>query len=247
MPHRGTRRAPPQPRSNERRRHAIHATRRPRPDASADVGADAPRHRRARDVRRARCARRRCRAAALGSRSRQRREQPREARRRRRGQRVPVRLARQHGRQRVGHVLALEQPPSRQHLVERRTPNAQMSARLSTGLPRACSGAHVGRRAEDHPRLRHRRRRDRRRLRHVRRSRAPTGSIAFARPKSSTFTVPSGRDLDVRGLQIAVDDALLVRRFQRLRDLLRDRQRFVERDRARARSAATGPRPRRVP
>ena len=31
---------------------------------------------------------------------------------------------------------------------------------------------------------------------------------AFARPKSSTFTAPVGRDLDVRGLQIAMDDAL---------------------------------------
>ena len=41
-----------------------------------------------------------------------------------------------------------------------------------------------------------------------------------------------GADLDIRGLQIAVDDALLVRRFERLGDLLRDRQRLVERNRA---------------
>ena len=46
------------------------------------------------------------------------------------------------------------------------------------------------------------------------------GSIALARPKSSTFTVPSVADLDVRGLEIAMDDALLVRRFERLGDLL---------------------------
>ena len=58
------------------------------------------------------------------------------------------------------------------------------------------------------------------------------GSIAFASPKSSTFTVPSGAHLDVRGLEIAMDDPLLVRRFERLGDLLRDGQRFVERDRA---------------
>ena len=44
-----------------------------------------------------------------------------------------------------------------------------------------------------------------------------------------------GRDLDVRRLQIAMDDPLLVRRFERLGDLLRDRQRFVERNRLRAR------------
>ena len=35
--------------------------------------------------------------------------------------------------------------------------------------------------------------------------------------------------LDVRGLQIAVDDPLLVRGFERLGDLLRDGQRVVER------------------
>ena len=39
-------------------------------------------------------------------------------------------------------------------------------------------------------------------------------------------------DLDVGRLQIAMDDALLVRGFERLGDLLRDRQRFVERNRA---------------
>ena len=58
------------------------------------------------------------------------------------------------------------------------------------------------------------------------------GSIAFARPKSSTFTVPSPAHLDVRGLEIAMDDALLVRGFERLGDLFRDRQRLVERNRA---------------
>ena len=33
------------------------------------------------------------------------------------------------------------------------------------------------------------------------------------------------------GFEIAMDDALLVRRFERLGDLLRDRQRLVERNR----------------
>ena len=48
-----------------------------------------------------------------------------------------------------------------------------------------------------------------------------------------------GADLDVRGLQIAMDDPLLVRGFERVGDLPRDRQRLVERDRRRARSAAS--------
>ena len=34
--------------------------------------------------------------------------------------------------------------------------------------------------------------------------------------------------LDVRGLQVPVDDALLVRRFQGFGDLPRDRQRFIQ-------------------
>ena len=69
-----------------------------------------------------------------------------------------------------------------------------------------------------------------------------TGSIAFANPKSSTFTVPSASDLDVRRLQIAMDDPLLMRSFERLGDLLRDRQRLIERNRSCAmRSASVGP------
>ncbi len=48
--------------------------------------------------------------------------------------------------------------------------------------------------------------------------------------------------LDIRGFEIAMDDPLLVRRFERVRDLLRDRQRFVDRDRPRAmRSASVAP------
>ena len=43
--------------------------------------------------------------------------------------------------------------------------------------------------------------------------------------------VPVGRDLDVRGLQIAMDDALAVRRFQRLGNLASDLQRLVHRHR----------------
>ena len=41
-----------------------------------------------------------------------------------------------------------------------------------------------------------------------------------------------GRQLDVRGLQVAVDDAVLVGLLERLGDLLRDRDRLVHGDRA---------------
>jgi len=49
--------------------------------------------------------------------------------------------------------------------------------------------------------------------------------VSFARPKSSTLTRPSSSH-HIGGLQVAVDDALLVSRFERLGDLLRNGQRF---------------------
>ena len=49
------------------------------------------------------------------------------------------------------------------------------------------------------------------------RRRDRAGSIAFASPKSRTLTLPSIGRLDVLRLQIAVDDPLLVRLFERLR------------------------------
>src|SRR6186713_2459242 len=42
--------------------------------------------------------------------------------------------------------------------------------------------------------------------------------------------LPFGGDLDVRGLEVPMDDALLVRLLQGLRDLPRDGESLVERD-----------------
>jgi hypothetical protein len=53
--------------------------------------------------------------------------------------------------------------------------------------------------------------------------------------------------LDVGGFQIPMNDPLLVRRFERLGDLLRDRQRLVQTGLRRARCAVTDPRLQRVP
>jgi hypothetical protein len=57
-------------------------------------------------------------------------------------------------------------------------------------------------------------------------------SIAFARPKSSTFTVPSSRTFDVGGLQIAMNDGLLMRGLEGFGDLSCNRQRFVDQQRS---------------
>ena len=122
-----------------------------------------------------------------------------------------------------------------------------MSARLSTGLAARLLRAHVGRRAEDHPRLRHRGRRDRRRLRDSSATTARAGSIAFARPKSSTFTVPSARTLMFAGFRsrwmipcsCAASSASAI--------CFAIGSASSSGNRARARCAATGPRPRPVP
>ena len=108
-------------------------------------------------------------------------------------------------------------------------PNAQMSVRLSTGLPRACSGdmyaavpittpacvAAAG---------------DRRRRRHVRRGAVERESLR--EPEVEDFDLPVRRDLDVGGLQVAMHDPLLVRRLERVGNLVRDRQRLLHRDRS---------------
>ena len=54
---------------------------------------------------------------------------------------------------------------------------------------------------------------------------------ALASPEIQHLDAAFGRDLDVRGLEVAVDDAFLVRVFQGFGDLARDGQRFFERNR----------------
>ncbi len=55
---------------------------------------------------------------------------------------------------------------------------------------------------------------------------------ARASPKSSTLAWASAVSMMLRGLQIAVDDALLMRGFERVGDLPGDRHRLVSRQRA---------------
>ena len=55
---------------------------------------------------------------------------------------------------------------------------------------------------------------------------------SFRETEVEHFHGAVGADLDVGRLEIAMDDALLMRRLERLRDLLRDRQRLVEWNRA---------------
>ena len=114
---------------------------------------------------------------------------------------VPARLGLDHRRQDRRHVLAVERASARQHLVEHDAERPDVGA-LVDRLAARLLGRHVGGRAENHAHLRRRRRRDRRRVRETLVALdAPAGSIAFARPKSSTFTVPSARTLMFAGFR----------------------------------------------
>ena len=186
--------------------------------------------------RRARAARRRCRAAAASDPSRgSAAATARMFEWRRGGQRRPVRLALEDGRDGVGDRLARERAPARQHFVQHAAERPDVGA-LVDRLPRACSGLMYAAVPRIMP------------------SRvppmvivgecdsvgrpAPSRDVAFASPKSSTLTVPSGRDLDVGGLQIAMDDPL-ARAPPRAprRSAARWAARLVERHRRRGRCA----------
>ena len=99
-----------------------------------------------------------------------------------------------------------------------------MSVRASASLPSSCSGRHVLDGAEDRAGL------GQRRLGRERRQRAVAGAgpAAFASPKSRSFT-PDGVSMMFAGLQIAVDDALAVRRGECVRDLRAVPQRLFRR------------------
>ena len=84
-------------------------------------------------------------------------------------------------------------------------------------------------------------------MRHVRQARAAGSGSQLRQAEVQHLHRAVGPHLDVRGLQIAMDDPLLVRGFQRLGDLPRDRQRFVERDRAARDPLRQSPRPRPAP
>jgi hypothetical protein len=57
------------------------------------------------------------------------------------------------------------------------------------------------------------------------------GSIAFARPKIEHLHLTIFGQGNIRGFQIAVDDAFLMRRFQRFRELPGDDEGLIDRDR----------------
>ena len=113
-------------------------------------------------------------------------------------------------------------------------PKAQTSVRLSTARPRACSGDMYAAVPRITPVPGHQR--GARQGRDVRGRPVPAvrgpASDELRQPEIQHLHGAVGSHLDVGGLEIAMDDPLLVRRFERFRDLPRDRQRLIDRDRS---------------
>ena len=143
--------------------------------------------------------------------------------------RRPLRRRLHDGGNRVGDALAFERAAAREHLVEHRAERPHIGA-LVDGAAARLLGRHVSGGAEDDADAGHGARRDRWRLLRIVFSRRPRiGELR--EPEVEHLHGPVLADADVRGLEIAVHDALLVRRFERFGDLAGDRQGLVDRHR----------------
>ena len=160
------------------------------------------------------------------------------------GSAVPVRRRLHDRGDHLGDVFAGERARAGEHLVEHGAKRPDVGA-LVDGPTARLLRRHVRRRPEDHAHPGHRRgARQRRRLRRiVRRLARPCRLGELRQPEVQHLHGAVFPHLDVGRLQIAMDDALLVRRFERGGDLPRDRQRFVDWDAGPCamRSASVGP------
>ena len=123
-----------------------------------------------------------------------------------RRQRRPVWLISQHRHERVRHVVAREGSLSAQHLVEDGTECPDVGV-LVDGLAFGLLGRHVGRRAEHHPDARSRGRQGNRQRDHT--ARRLHSLERFGEAEVEHLHAAVGRHLDIRGLQIAMVDAVL--------------------------------------
>jgi len=125
-------------------------------------------------------------------------------------------------------MLATEGMPAGEHLVEHAAERPDIGPPVDH-LPARLLGAHVGGRTKNHA-LRRGGQAHRGRVEHTRF--AAGGSEHLGQPEVEHLDAAIRRQLDVRGLQVAMDDVLLVRGFDRVGDLDRQPQRLVQRQRA---------------
>ncbi len=143
-------------------------------------------------------------------------------------ERRPLGLVFDHRGNDVGDCFSSESPSAAERLVEHAAKGPDVRA-LVDGLAAGLFWRHVGGCTDDHAQLRgmgsecggvvHRRA-------------GRFGAQRFGETEVQHLRPAVGTDFDVRGLEVAMNDALLVRRFEPLGDLLRDGHRLVNRDRA---------------
>ena len=148
------------------------------------------------------------------------------------GQRLPVRVAANDGGDGVGEVFTVECARAGQHLKEQATERPHVAPAIG-GAPFRLLGAHVAGGAEDDAGLRGAERHGRRVCRGgaVGRPVAVVQRLAETEVEHLRLTV-SGQH-HVGGFQVAVDDAFLVGRDDRVRDLAGEVNRVVGRHRPR--------------
>ncbi len=142
-------------------------------------------------------------------------------------QRLPVRLALEDARERVGWRRASERGPAGERLEERAAERPDVRAAVHGAAARLL-GAHVGSGSEDDARLGAALGQSRRLLAGGMR-RACEG---LREAEVEDLHAPFRGDDHVRGFQVAVNDARVVRRFERRSDLPEDRERFAHRHRS---------------
>jgi hypothetical protein len=138
-------------------------------------------------------------------------------------QRLPVRLVLQHRRHRVGERLSVESPLAGEQLEEHAAKGPHVAATVHLLAPRLL-GAHIRRRPQHRPRLALGRR-----LR-VELRVACDRSNRPGQAEVEQLDAAVGAEADVAGLEVAVQDAFLVGRFERPGDLTCDRQRLARRE-----------------
>ena len=128
-------------------------------------------------------------------------------------QSIPVGLALEDGRQCFGQRVVTERPGARQHFIQDAAEGPDIRARIGAIAARLLR-AHVGGRARHGVSV----------VRHA------VGRHRQSKVEHSHRA--GGGELDVGRLEIAVNDAFLVRGLERLGDLTRDLERCAERQRA---------------